>query len=174
MTEDFMNLIVAEIKSCKKHPEATKLNICEVFDGTNTLQVVCGATNVRVGMRTILAPVGASTPKGLLIKEAVLRGVASNGMLCSAKDLDVSNEDGIIDLPESVNVGTNLSTISTNLLSSTPWHKYTVVDSIWENIQTKKLLVTRKADNLPSDKEFRLISQTFFENNQYIYRHFKV
>ncbi|MDO9181601.1 MAG: hypothetical protein Q7U04_04295 [Bacteriovorax sp.] len=169
-----MELIVAEIKSCKKHPDATKLNICEVFDGTNTQQIVCGATNVRPGMKTILAPVGSTTPKGLLIKEAILRGVASNGMLCSAKDIDVSNEDGIIDLPDSINAGVPLKDVRTEYLSSTPWHTFTAVDSCWENIQTKKLLMVKKNEALPNKAEFRLLSQTFFKNNQYLYRHFKV
>lgn len=169
-----MNLIVAEIKSCKKHPDATKLNVCEVFDGQNTLQIVCGATNARAGMKTILAPVGCTTPKGLLIKEATLRGVASNGMLCSAKDLDISNEDGIIDLPQEILVGAKLKDVPLEYLSSTPWHTFKLVDSIWGNNQTKKLVVVKKNEELPSTKDFHLLSQTFFENNQYIYRHFKV
>jgi tRNA-binding EMAP/Myf-like protein len=169
-----MELIVAAIQSCKKHPDATKLNVCEVFDGTNTLQIVCGATNVRAGMKTILAPVGVTTPKGLLIKEASLRGVPSNGMLCSAKDLDISNEDGIIDLPDDMSVGVKLRDIPKDLLSSTPWHTFTLVDSLWENNQSKKLKMVKKSEELPDKNEYRLLSQTFFENNKYIYRHFKV
>ncbi|MGZ3789144.1 MAG: YtpR family tRNA-binding protein [Bacteriovorax sp.] len=169
-----MDLIVAEIKTCTKHPDATKLNVCEVFDGKNTLQIVCGAANAKAGMRTILAPVGSTTPKGLLIKEATLRGVASSGMLCSAKDIDVSNEDGIIDLPHDIAVGTKLKDVPVDYLSSTPWHTFALVDSLWENIQTKKLLMVKKNEELPSTKDHRLLSQTFFENNQYLYRHFKV
>lgn len=169
-----MELIAAEIKTCKKHPDATKLNVCEVFDGHNTLQIVCGAANARAGMKTILAPVGHTTPKGLLIKEATLRGVTSSGMLCSAKDIDISNEDGIIDLPQEILIGTKLKDIPVEYLSSTPWHTFTLVDSLWENLQTKKILMVKKSEKLPSTKEYRLLSQTFFENNQYLYRHFKV
>jgi tRNA-binding EMAP/Myf-like protein len=169
-----MELIVAEIKSCKKHPDATKLNVCDVFDGVNTLQIVCGAVNAKAGMKTILAPVGATTPKGLLIKEAALRGVQSSGMLCSAKDIDVSNEDGIIDLPLEIAVGTKLKDIPLHFLSSTPWHTFTVVDSLWENQLTKKLLMVKKDEPLPSKNDYRLLSQTFFQNGQYLYRNFKV
>ena len=169
-----MELIVAFIQSCKKHPDASKLQICEVFDGNKVVQIVCGATNARAGMKTILAPVGATTPKGLLIKEATLRGVTSSGMLCSAKDIDVSNEDGIIDLPEHIQLGTKLLDIPQEYLSSTPWHSYKLVDSMWENKKTNKLLMLKANEEQPSSKDYRLISQTFFENNQYIYRHFKV
>ncbi len=169
-----MELLVAEIKSCKKHPDASKLNICDVFDGTNILQIVCGAANAKAGMKTILAPVGATTPKGLLIKEATLRGFLSSGMLCSAKDVDVSNEDGIIDLPLDIAVGTKLKDIAHYFLSSTPWHTFSVIDSLWENNKTKKLLIVKKDESLPSKNDFRLLSQTFFQNGQYIYRNFKV
>ena len=169
-----MDLIVAEIKSCTKHPDAAKLQVCEVFDGKDTVQIVCGATNARSGMKTILAPVGATTPKGLLIREATLRGVNSNGMLCSAKDLDISNEDGIIDLPESVNIGTKLSDVPNDLLSSTPWHSYTLVDAIWENNKDKKLTVFRAGDAAPNTSDYKLLSQTFFQDGQYVYRNFKV
>lgn len=169
-----MELIVAEIKSCKKHPNASKLNVCEVFDGINTLQIVCGAANVKAGMKTILAPVGATTPKGLLIKEATLREVLSSGMLCSAKDIDISNEDGIIDLPLEIAVGTKLRDVALHFLSSTPWHTFSVVDSLWENNKTKNLLIVKKDEALPHKNDYRLLSQTFFQNGQYIYRNFKV
>lgn len=169
-----MELLVAEIKSCIKHPDASKLNVCVVFDGKEELQIVCGATNAKVGMKTILAPVGVTTPKGLLIKEATLRGVASSGMLCSAKDIDLSNEDGIIDLPREIAVGTKLKDIPEEYLSSTPWHTFTAVDSLWENLETKKLVMVKKEGAIPDKKNHRLLSQTFFENGAYLYRHFKV
>ena len=169
-----MKLIVAIIQTCKKHPEATKLNICEVYDGISTHQVVCGAANAKAGMKTVFAPVGSTTPKGLNIKEATLRGTLSSGMLCSAKDLDISNEDGIIDLPEEIAIGTKLANIPTEYLSSTPWHTFKCVDSIWENIETKKLLVVKKNEENPDKNKYRLLSQTYYENNQYRYRHFKV
>jgi tRNA-binding EMAP/Myf-like protein len=170
-----MELIVAEIKSFKKHPDATKLNVCEVFDGKNTMQIVCGASNVRTGLRTILAPVGSTTPKGLQIKEAKLRGVDSHGMLCSARDIDVLPEDGIIDLPAHITLGTKLSEVPSEFLSSTPWYSYDLVDSIWENSKTLKCEVYRKNNSPKNDlKDFKLLSQTYFREGHYLYRHFKV
>jgi tRNA-binding EMAP/Myf-like protein len=169
-----MELVVAIIQTCKNHPDASHLTICEVFDGSQSLQIVCEASNIKAGMKTILAPIGSLTPAGLLIKEAILRGITSRGMLCSAKDLDVSNEEEIIDLPLETPVGATLKDLPLEILSSIPWHTYKLVDSLWENKLTKKLLMVKKGEALPPKNDYRLLSQTFFENNQYIYRHFKV
>lgn len=168
-----MNIVVAEIKSVKKHPDAQKLSVCEVFDGTQTVQVVCGAQNVRAGMKSVLAKVGSTTPKGLVIKEAKLRGVDSHGMLCSARDLDVNNEDGIVDLPLDIQAGTDWKAVSTDQLSSTPWHLYEVVDSMWENSKSKNIQMFRGKDTPSNKAEFQLMSMTFFKDGQYLYRHFK-
>ena len=94
--------VVAEIVEVAAHPSADKLKVCKVFDGTDVLQVVCGASNARVGMMTVLARIGAVIPKGgLVISKASLRGVESFGMLCSLGELGVcsgEHEDGIADL----------------------------------------------------------------------------
>ena len=100
--EKCKSFVVAEVVEVSKHPSADKLKVCKVFDGVDTLQVVCGASNVRVGMSTILARIGAVVPKGgLVISKAALRGVESVGMLCSLDELGVCSgekEDGIADL----------------------------------------------------------------------------
>lgn len=163
-----MEIVVAVVESFKKHPEAIRLNICQVFDGVKTVQVVCGASNLKVGMKTILAKVGSTTPKGIQIKETLLREVLSSGMLCSAKDLNVSNEDGIIDLPDSVTLGEKLQNIDPRLLSSIPWHSFKLVDQIYENPTTSKLEIHH------SHKDLKLISETYFDsqNEKYLYRHY--
>ena len=90
----FDRIVVAEVKSTTPHPNADKLRVCEVDAGTGTLlQIVCGAPNVAPGMRVPCALVGAKLP-GLEIKQATLRGVESNGMLCSAKELGLSDDHG--------------------------------------------------------------------------------
>jgi phenylalanyl-tRNA synthetase beta chain len=90
----FNNIVVAEVKTVAPHPNADKLRVTEVDAGTGVLlQIVCGAPNVAVGMRVPCAMVGAVLP-GLEIKQAKLRGVESNGMLCSAKELGLSDDHG--------------------------------------------------------------------------------
>ena len=90
----FDGIVVAEVKSTAPHPNADKLRVCEVDAGTGSLlQIVCGAPNVATGMRVPCALVGARLP-GLEIKQAKLRGVESNGMLCSAKELGLSDDHG--------------------------------------------------------------------------------
>jgi len=166
-----MKLIVAEIQSITKHPDANKLNICQVFDGNQTYQVVCGASNVKLGLKSIFAPVGSTTPKGLQIKSAKIRGIDSFGMLCSARDLNVRAEDGIIDLAIDTKLGTALELIDVHFLSSTPWYSYKLVDNLYENLQTKKLTVSSKELD---QSQFKLLSQTFYHEEKYLYRHYSV
>jgi phenylalanyl-tRNA synthetase beta chain len=91
---EFDRIVVAEVKSTAPHPNADKLRVCEVDAGTGAvLQIVCGAPNVAPGMRVPCALVGAKLP-GLEIKQAKLRGVESNGMLCSARELGLSDDHG--------------------------------------------------------------------------------
>ena len=103
----FTGVVVGRVESIEPHPDAKKLNVCSVFDGTATFQVVCGAPNVVPGMVVPFAKVGASLPGGLSITERELRGVASHGMLCGASELEVSVEgDGLWDLtPYSLALG---------------------------------------------------------------------
>ena len=82
----FAPFVVAEVKKAEPHPNADKLRVCEVFTGKETLQVVCGAPNARAGMKGVFAPVGSTVPGiNLTLKAATIRGVASNGMLCSQR-----------------------------------------------------------------------------------------
>ncbi|WP_036167989.1 phenylalanine--tRNA ligase subunit beta [Massilia sp. 9096] len=111
----FSNVVVAEVKEVVKHPNADRLNVCQVDAGTGTLlNIVCGAPNVRAGMKAICAKVGAVLPPGadgkpFEIKLGKLRGVESQGMMCSAKELKISEEgSGLMELPEDAPVGQNI------------------------------------------------------------------
>ncbi|MFM8468209.1 MAG: phenylalanine--tRNA ligase subunit beta [Oxalobacteraceae bacterium] len=110
----FSNVIVAEVREVARHPDADRLNVCQVDAGTGTLlNIVCGAPNVRVGLRVPCALVGAKLPPGadgkpLEIKLGKLRGVESQGMLCSARELGLSEEHGgLLELPGNAPVGKN-------------------------------------------------------------------
>jgi phenylalanyl-tRNA synthetase beta chain len=107
----FEGVRVAEIVSAQPHPQADKLRVCEVSlgEGGAPLQIVCGAPNARAGLKTALATVGAHLPGDLKIKAAKLRGVESAGMLCSAKELGLSDiSEGIVELPPDAPVGANV------------------------------------------------------------------
>jgi phenylalanyl-tRNA synthetase beta chain len=111
----FSNVVVAEVKEVAKHPNADRLNVCQVDAGTGTLlNIVCGAPNVRAGMKAICAKAGAVLPPGadgkpFEIKVGKLRGVESQGMMCSAKELKISEESsGLMELPEDAPVGQNI------------------------------------------------------------------
>src|SRR5665213_2629464 len=106
----FTGVVVAQIIEAVQHPQADKLRVCQVTRGTGALlQIVCGAPNARVGLRTALAIVGAELPGGLNIGAATLRGIASHGMLCSAKELGLSDATpGILELPEDAPLGDSL------------------------------------------------------------------
>jgi phenylalanyl-tRNA synthetase beta chain len=107
----FEGVRVAEIVSAQPHPQADKLRVCEVSlgEGGAPLQIVCGAPNARAGLKTALATVGAQLPGDLKIKAAKLRGVESAGMLCSAKELGLSDiSEGIVELPPDAPVGANV------------------------------------------------------------------
>ncbi len=92
-------VVVAEVRAVERHPNADRLTVCRVFDGTRELQVVCGAPNVRPGLRCPFAGVGATLPNGLTLKAAKLRGVESFGMLCAEDELGLSdNHDGLMEL----------------------------------------------------------------------------
>src|SRR6056300_832916 len=102
--KDFISVKVLEVKS---HPNADKLNLCKVFDGNNSFNVVCGAPNVKAGMIAVFANINTYVPGiNLTLKKTKIRGVSSEGMLCSEKELTLSdNHEGIIELPESSQVG---------------------------------------------------------------------
>ena len=105
--ESLNHVVVARIVSAEKHPEADRLQVCQVDAGQGEpLQIVCGAPNARAGLVAPLAMVGAKFG-GFQIKAAKLRGVASNGMLCSAKELGLdADASGLLELPDDAPVGT--------------------------------------------------------------------
>jgi phenylalanyl-tRNA synthetase beta chain len=109
--EHLDGVVVAEIVSAEKHPEADRLQVCKVDAGlAEPLQIVCGAPNARVGIKVPLAKVGASLPNGIAIKAAKLRGVESFGMLCSAKELAIdADASGLLELPMDAPVGQPLA-----------------------------------------------------------------
>ena len=106
----FTGVVVARVIEVGPHPDAAKLSVCRVDDGSGEpLQIVCGAPNARAGMTAALARIGAQLPGGTTIGEASLRGVASSGMLCSARELGLGEgHEGILDLPGDLTPGTGL------------------------------------------------------------------
>jgi phenylalanyl-tRNA synthetase beta chain len=88
------NIVVAEVLSVERHPNADRLSVCSVDDGAGRHQVVCGAPNVAPGIKAPFARVGAQLPGGKAIAAAELRGVQSNGMLCSGKELMLADDGG--------------------------------------------------------------------------------
>lgn len=111
----FSHVVVAEIVSFEKHPNADRLNVCKVDVGSGELlNIVCGAPNVRAGMKVACAKAGAVLPPGadgkpFEIKSGELRGVVSQGMLCSARELKLSEEHaGLLDLPADAPIGTSI------------------------------------------------------------------
>ena len=101
------HLVVGEVLKADKHPNADKLKLCSVLDGSCTYNVVCGASNVDAGQKIVFAKVGAVLPGDFKIGKAKIRGIESFGMICSEKELGISEEhDGIMVLDESFKVGT--------------------------------------------------------------------
>jgi len=108
--DDLAGIVVGQIINAEQHPEADKLQICTVdIAASETLQIICGAPNARTGIKVAVATIGCTLPGNFKIKKAKLRGVASFGMLCSGKELELSNDhDGIIELADNAIVGQQL------------------------------------------------------------------
>ncbi|MEX1012925.1 MAG: phenylalanine--tRNA ligase subunit beta [Waddliaceae bacterium] len=109
----FHGVVVANVEDVQSHPNADQLKIAKVSDGTKTYQVVCGVSNCRVGIKSAFAPVGATltdeSGNTFKIKPAELRGVASEGMLCSGKELGISDEwDGIMEFTSHISIGSHV------------------------------------------------------------------
>jgi phenylalanyl-tRNA synthetase beta chain len=104
---DFTGIVVGEVLTVESHPDAKKLQVCKVSDGANAFQVVCGASNVRVGLKAPFATVGSEitireSKEILKIQIAKIRGVQSNGMLCSSEELGLEEKsEGLLELPSS-------------------------------------------------------------------------
>src|ERR1700678_1010384 len=103
----YAGFVVGSVVEAKQHPNADRLKVCIVDAGGGPVQVVCGAPNARTGMKSVFSPVGTYIPgKKLTLAKGVIRGVESNGMLCSAAELELREDhDGIIDLPDDAPVG---------------------------------------------------------------------
>ena len=105
----FNGVVVGEVLEVVPHPDADKLRVTKVSTGSETLQIVCGAANVRVGLRVAVAVVGAVLPGDFKIKPAKLRGVESFGMLCSEAEIGLAESaDGLMELPADAPVGTSI------------------------------------------------------------------
>ena len=99
-------LVVGQVLETQKHPDADRLKLTTVDIGTEKLQIVCGANNVRPNLMVAVATVGAKLPNGLKIKKAKVRGIESFGMLCSAEELSLSeSSDGLIELDGDAEIG---------------------------------------------------------------------
>ena len=107
LAEELKEFISVKVLEVKKHPNADTLNLCKVFDGNNTFSVVCGAPNVKAGMIGVFANIDTYVPGiNLTLKKAKIRGESSEGMLCSEKELTLSdNHEGIIELPKDTKIG---------------------------------------------------------------------
>ena len=90
-------LLLPKIIERKQHPDADRLSLCKVTDGKNDYQIVCGASNMQAGDKVALAKIGARLPGDFKIKKSKIRGITSEGMMCSAAELNLgSDQDGII------------------------------------------------------------------------------
>ncbi|WP_028593040.1 phenylalanine--tRNA ligase subunit beta [Paenibacillus assamensis] len=113
------HIVVGYVVSREKHPDADKLNVCKVDVGAEEhLQIVCGAANVDAGQHVPVAQIGAVMPGGMKIKRAKLRGVESQGMICSAKELGLNDkllpkhmQEGILVLPSDLTIGTSIADV---------------------------------------------------------------
>jgi phenylalanyl-tRNA synthetase beta chain len=113
----YSGLLIAEVLECVSHPDSNHLSLTKVFNGKENLQIVCGAPNVRAGIKVVLAPIGIELPlpdgKTLKMKKAKIRGVESFGMLCAEDEIGLSqNHDGILILPDDAPVGQQFAELS--------------------------------------------------------------
>ncbi|MBK9099413.1 MAG: phenylalanine--tRNA ligase subunit beta [bacterium] len=107
----YLGMVVGLVKDVQKHPNADKLTVCTVFDGSSDLQVVCGAPNVAKGQNVVFAPIGSIIPNGNMeMKKIKIRGIESNGMICAEDELELSDDhSGILVLDENLSAGTTIS-----------------------------------------------------------------
>ena len=105
---------VGHVVEARQHPNADRLRVCIVDAGAGQIQVVCGAPNARTGMKGVFAPAGVLIPgTGVILREGVIRGEVSSGMLCSEREMGLSDEhDGIIELPEDAPIGASFASIA--------------------------------------------------------------
>jgi phenylalanyl-tRNA synthetase beta chain len=109
---DLAGVVSAQVNDVQKHPNADRLSLCKVSDGQQEFSVVCGASNVRAGLRVPLARIGAVLPNGMKITAAKLRGVESQGMICSAAELGLETaSDGILELDAKTPLGADIRSL---------------------------------------------------------------
>jgi len=110
-TEDLKPFVIAKIEKTEQHPNADKLRVCTVNNGNEIIQVVCGAPNAKAGLIGAFAPSGCTIPtNGLKLKPSNIRGVDSNGMMCSERELGLGDDhDGIIELPSDAPIGASFA-----------------------------------------------------------------
>ena len=109
----FKQFKIAEVTDVKNHPNADRLKLCQVYDGEESLNIICGAPNVEKGMKAVLAPVETKMlEEGFIIQKSKIRGIESEGMLCSEKEIGLGvDSDGIIHLDKKAKVGNSLSSL---------------------------------------------------------------
>jgi|TARA_B110000305_G_scaffold63810_1_gene71010 phenylalanyl-tRNA synthetase beta chain len=110
-TEGLKPFVIAKIEKTEQHPNADKLRVCTVNNGNEIIQVVCGAPNAKAGLIGAFAPSGCTIPtNGLKLKPSNIRGVDSNGMMCSERELGLGDDhDGIIELPSDAPIGASFA-----------------------------------------------------------------
>jgi phenylalanyl-tRNA synthetase beta chain len=114
-------VVVGEIKAIKKHPQASKLSVCKVEIGSEFLQIVCGAANVKERAKVPVALIGAELPTGIKITKATLRGVDSFGMICSEKELGIGEDQkGIMILDSQAKIGLPVSEAASQIQRDGP------------------------------------------------------
>ena len=112
---NWTGVITAKVLDKQKHPNADKLSVCKVYDGTKNYEIVCGAKNVAAGQTIPLALIGAKLPGDFVIKASKIRGVSSEGMICSEEELGLKeSSDGIMVLDENTPLGKKLEDVLTN------------------------------------------------------------
>lgn len=110
---DFEGVFVGKVLEREKHPDADRLSLCKVEVGGETFQIVCGAPNVRAGLTVAVAKVGARLPGDFKIRKSKIRGVTSEGMICSARELQLGGDaDGIIELPNDLPSGADFAALN--------------------------------------------------------------
>ncbi|MBY7143209.1 phenylalanine--tRNA ligase subunit beta [Virgibacillus sp. NKC19-3] len=118
MAEEIKDVVIGYVETCEEHPNADKLSLCSVDVGEEKLQIICGAPNIRQGQKVAVAKPGAVLPGNVKIKKTKLRGVQSNGMICSMQELGLKEKylpkeisDGIMVLPDDVLIGESVRPI---------------------------------------------------------------
>jgi phenylalanyl-tRNA synthetase beta chain len=117
--DQFNNIVLGKVEAVEKHPDADKLSVCKVTDGSQHYQVICGAANVSAGQRIPFAKIGSTFPNGLKIKKAKIRGIESQGMICSKEELGLEDKSqGIWELKSDKPLGTDINEVLADLQDS--------------------------------------------------------